>query len=253
MTLGEMLDELRGNILRDRSDIIAGDSDALWSDKTLLSYIRDGARRFAREVMYLRDGSVGGPYTTIKLKAGVRDYPLHKDVFAVLSARDSTKQYDLSRTGHALVQMRQPQDTFIIDPTDAGLIPPGEPLGFYTDETDVYAAQKRVTLSAYPIPDTDTDGRVVNLRVVRLPDDCFEPDQLDAYPEIPEDYQLDVLEWAAYRAQRNRDADIGDGANADAHRAAFEDAIKRAQRDVRVRNRAPMLLAFGLNGFNWTR
>lgn len=252
MNLGEQLRELRFNILRDRSDQIAGDADSLWTDETLLRYIREAERRFAREVMYLRD-STTPKFTQVLLKVGVQDYPLDKAVFAVVSARDSTKQYDLARTGHALVQMRSPQDTFIIDPTDTGFIPPGEPLGFYTDETLVYARQQRVTWSAYPIPDANTDGRLVNLRVVRIPDDCYDKDQLDRESETPDDYQLDVLEWAAFRALRHRDADAGDGANADQHQSAFLDAIKRAKIDLRRRMNTPMLLAFGLNGFRWTR
>ena len=56
MTLGELLDELRRNVLRDASTAANGRDvdDALWSDDTLLLYLRDAETRFAAQTLCLR-------------------------------------------------------------------------------------------------------------------------------------------------------------------------------------------------------
>jgi hypothetical protein len=48
MELSDLLDELRNNILYDRSDSVSGDPDQLWSDATLVRYINEAQRRFAK-------------------------------------------------------------------------------------------------------------------------------------------------------------------------------------------------------------
>jgi hypothetical protein len=44
---------------------------------------------------------------------------------------------------------------------------------------------------------------------------------MDATFETPEDYDLDVLEWAAWRALRNWDLDAEDRTKADQHKQAI--------------------------------
>ena len=51
MNVGEMLDELRGNILRDKSTIVSGASDRLWSDESLMRYMNEAYNLFARRSM----------------------------------------------------------------------------------------------------------------------------------------------------------------------------------------------------------
>lgn len=252
MTLGDQLDELRGNILRDKSALVAGDDDRLWSDETLLRYIQDAERRFARETMILWDGTTA-KYTQVKLRDGVRDYPLDPLVFAVVSARPSDRDYDLQRTGRTLVQSRELDTSIAFDPADSSTLTPGAPLGFYTDETMVYAQQHKVTFSVYPEPDATAAGTTINLRVVRLPCGGYTLNDLKRESEIPLDYQLDVLEWAAYRAKRGNDNDIGTTPNADSHRAVFDDAIERAKRDLRRRMHVATGIRYGRNGFAWGR
>lgn len=253
MNLGEQLSELRSNVLRDRSDLVAGDDDSRWSDETLLRYIKDAERRFARETMCLRD-STSPKYTRVVLRAGVQNYPLDDAVFAVVSARADGRSYDLQRTGHSLVQARSLNTTpTVFDPADTSTIPPGAPLGFYTDETLVYASRHRVTLSIYPLPDTAAANTLVNLRVIRVPCGGYALDDLGRESETPEDYQLDVLQWAAYRAKQNTDSDISSVPNADVHKGAFEEAIARCKRDMRRRMHVATGLQCGQNGWSWGR
>lgn len=257
MTLQEQLDELRYNVLRDRSDLIQGDSDSLWSDDTLVRYIGDAERRFARQSLILRDATTP-EVTRVVLKSGVQTYPLHRSVLAAISARyldTSGTPYDLQRTGHAIVVQSSPIENLIFDPADpyTASLPPGPPLAYFTDETLVYARQARVTLSVYPVPSPTEDGTVLNLRVIRLPMTRYALECLERESELPEDYQLDVLEWAAYRAQRTFDGDAGAPTSAEQHKAAFAEAVTAATREAKRKMYAGTQIAYGANGFTWTR
>lgn len=252
MTLDDQLQELRNNILRDRSDLIAGDTDSLWSDETLLSYIKDAERRFARRALILRD-STTPEATQIKLKTGVATYPAHSSVIAVLSARYDTNQYDLTRSGHALIGQSAPPEFLEFDPSVPYTVAPGSPVAYYTDETLVFARQGGITVSVYPAPSAVEDGKILHLRTLRVPMVGYTMDDLARESELPEDYQLDVLEWAAYRAQRGWDGDAGAPVSADAHKAAFEESVTKAIQEVKRKMFANTGLRYGGNGFSWSR
>jgi hypothetical protein len=257
MTLDDQLDELRFNILRDRSDLIAGDTDSLWSDETLLRYIGDAERRFARRSLILRD-STTPEVTQIKLKSGIPTYPVHPSLLSVISARytdTSGTPYDLQRSGHSIITQQSPIENLIFDPADpyTSQLPPGPPLAYFTDETLVYQRNSRMTLSVYPLPSPTEDGMLLYLRTIRLPMTKYRLDCLERESELPEDYQLDALEWAAYRAQRTFDGDAGAPTSADAHAKAFEEAVAAATREAKRKMFAETTLAYGANGFTWTR
>lgn len=252
MNLGEQLQELRNNVLRDRSDIIAGDTDSLWSDETLLRYIKDAERRFARHTMLLRD-STTPEVVQIKLKTGVVTYPTHKSVISVLSARYDTNQQDIQRSGHAILSGAGAPEFLTFDPTSPYTVSPGAPLAYYTDETLVFARQGAVAVSVYPAPSATENNKTLHLRVIRLPTTDYDISCLDRESEIPEDYQLDVLEWAAHRAQRGFDADAGAPTSADAHKKAFDEAVEKAIREMKRKMFGNTGLRYGGNGFSWTR
>jgi hypothetical protein len=252
MKLGEQLNELRGNILRDRSDLIAGDSDSLWSDESLLRYIRDGERRFARRTLMIRDGH-SPQYCQFTLRDAVREYALHELVIALISARAAGQTSDLYRSGHALVQPPKSREVLDFDVISNDTATTGAPQAVYTDETLVYASRGRVTASVYPIPTSVEAGTVISTRVVRLPKGDYTLNDLDRESEIPEDYQLDVLQWAAYRAQANHDGDAGSATSADRHREAFDDAVTRAIRETKRKLFVGTGINYGQNGFTWER
>lgn len=252
MTLDDQLSELRFNILRDRSDIIAGDTDSLWSDETLLRYIKDAERRFARQSLILRDSTTAN-VTQVILRAGVQEYPLHQSVLAVISAKWKDDAFDLQRSGHAIIKQINPPEFLTFDPSAPTSIPPGRPLAYFTDETVVYANNGRVVLSVYPAPSTSEAGTIVYMRVVRLPIRGYTFDDLERESELPEDYQLDVLEWAAYRAQRGFDGDAGAPTSAENHKAAFDLAIQNAIKETKRKMFSNMPFRYGSNGFSWVR
>jgi hypothetical protein len=262
MNLGEQLAELRFNVLRDRSDLIAGDTDSLWSDETLLRYIGDAERRFARRSLILRDATTP-EVTQLTLRQGVQTYPLHRSLLAVISARYWSPGgapgtgYDLQRSGHALITQAAPLEALNWDPADpySSQLPPGAPLAYYTDETLVYNRAARMTLSVYPLPDVTQDGTLLYLRTIRLPLSGYRNIETDLAreSELNEDYQLDVLEWAAYRAQRTFDGDAGAPTLAEQHKQAFLDALTQATREAKRKMFAETTLRYGANGFSWER
>jgi hypothetical protein len=252
MNLGQQLSELRFNILRDRSDKIAGDTDSLWSDETLLLYIEDAERRFARQSLILRDSS-SSALTNVTLKQGVTNYPLDESILAVISARYDTDTYDLQRSGHSLLYQLNSPEFLNWDDALTAQYPPGKPLAYYTDESLVWADQNRVSLSIFPVPSATEDGKVVRMRIIRLPTSCYDRDHLDEKSQLPKDYQLICLEWAAYLAQRTFDADAGAPTSANDHKNTFDAAIKDAIRERKRMMFANEQIKYGTNGFRWVR
>lgn len=251
MTLGDLLDELRNNILHDVSDQIAGPADLRWSDESLLAYIKDGERRFSRQALCLRDSTTPN-ITQVRLKTGVITYPLHRAVISILSARWNTDTFDIQRSGHAIVNMATPTELFVFDPTLGFNAQPGRPVAFYTDETTVFAGARRVTLSVFPPPGATENDTILYLRTIRSPITEYSINTLGEESEIPEEYQLDCLEWAAYRALRHFDADAGATTPSEQHKSAFEAAVVNARRELKRTMFANMPLRYGQNGFSYT-
>lgn len=255
MDLGDLLDELRKNILHDRSDRIAGDADQLWSDETLVRYIHEAQRRFARQALVIRDGTTPC-VTQLRLQAGSDTYALHPSVLAVISARMEGDTSDLARTGHSSLQTRQVPDSYFFDPNALSVLNPGKPVAYATDEFlsfDDLDSSGVATLRVYPVPDAAHTGALLRLRVVRLPVEPLRQDNLRGVPEIPEDHHLEMLDWAAYLALRIVDVDAGMPARAAEFRSSFEAAVKEARKVAMRKLFAPQAWGFGRNGFSWER
>lgn len=252
MNLGELLSELRENILHDRSDRVSGSSDYLWSDATLVRYINEAQRRFARHSLCLRD-STNEDVTILRLKNGVDEYALHQSVIAVMSARMPPLTRDLARVGHSMLSGYRPPDTLWFDPV-SDTLPPGRPQAFSTDEgtvADDNDSAGVISMRMYPVPGPTEDGQTIRLRVVRLPVEPFVLSSKTSVPEIPEDHHLEMLDWAAYLALRVVDHDAGDPARANEFRASFEAACLDARKSAMRKMFAPQPWRFGANGFAW--
>ena len=248
MNLEELLSELRENLLRDNAELASGPDDKLWSDATLVRYINDAQQRFARKTLSLRDASTP-EVTQVALATGIASYALHASVLAVISGRYSTDTTDLVRVGRARIMTTPKQDPAWFDPSTAAQMNPGRPLALSTDET-LDVDTKAVTLTVYPTPSATESGTIVYLRVARLPLDPFTLDTMDADCELDQDYQLDMLEWAAFRALRTSDID-GHSDSAKAHESRFDDAVSEVLKDIRRKMQAPMQWEFGRGGFTW--
>ena len=254
MNTGDLLTELRENILHDRSDQVAGVSDRLWSDETLMRYMNEAQRRFARHSLIIRDSTSDA--TKVTLVAGQDTYVLDPSVLAVISARYATDRVDLARSGHSALGTYRTPDPLFFDPSQLATLQPGKVLAYATDEsvsTDDNDSVSVVTLKVYPAPDAAQAGAVIQMRIVRLPMEPLSLEALKATPEIPEDHHLDMLDWAAYLALRIVDHDGGDPQRAAEFRESFDANVKIARTIVMRKLFAPTPWGFGRNGFKWER
>lgn len=252
MTLQDLLDELANNILRDRSDMLSGPTDQLWPDAMLVKYINEAEGLLARKGLVLRDASTPA-VVDVYLATGVTQYTLHPSVVAVISAKIDGDVGDLSRAGHSTFSAFQHPDPLFFDPSQLSILQPGKPLAFSTDEQLDTASGKSgvMSLRAYPAPTADYNGSIVKLRVVRKPLKPLTLDDPEASPEVPEDYHLGLLDWAAYRALRNLDSDAGALEKADRYKAEFDAMVEQARTDALRKMFAPLQWGFGRNGFSW--
>jgi hypothetical protein len=263
MRLCDLLEELQENILSDRTDQIAGATDQLWTQKTLVRYINEAHDRFAKRSECLRDAATPA-VCQVKLVVGTRDYILHPKVIGVLSARymGNTTQpedgADLARAGHANLDTYRAVDNRYFNTQYLTSLTPGKIIAFTTDEgmmPDMKNALNCMTFRSFPNVGAGYDG-LVQMRVVRLPLVHLTLDDLDATPEIPEQYHLNMLDWAGYLALRRPDLDVAGGdapGRAKELMTSFEQHVQDAKREIRRRLFAPAAFQFGQNGFTYER
>lgn len=234
MLLQEWLEELRENVLRDVSDVLGSSSVELWSDATLVRYLDEGYKKFCKGTLLLRDATTPA-VTQVILTSGTDTYPLHKSVLSVISARLDGNAYDLRKTTHDA--LAGAVDNSVSSGAAFAAAAAQEPVRFTADEAN------RV-LRVYPTVGETLDGRVLHLRVARMPLKPLTTDDLDVEPEVSDDYHLDIVEWGAYRALRNHDTDAEGIAKASAHKRRFEEAVKEAQAASRRSLFAPVEFVF---------
>lgn len=246
MKLEDALRELREGILRDASSIKSGGVDHYWSDDSLVSYINEAHSRFSRFSLCIRDDETP-EVTQVTLASGVQSYTLHPSVLMILSARHQDDQQDLVRITHNRVSNTANYNT---DDWDfAAVVAAGKPTRFDTDEGLDPSTNQAIKMRMVGTPDATQDGKIVYLRVIRKAMRKLTLDDLEASFETPEDYDLDVLEWAAYRALRNWDLDAQDRAKAEQHKKRFEEAIAECRKEALRRFWQPVKWAFGGAGF----
>ncbi|WP_055128518.1 hypothetical protein [Pseudomonas mediterranea] len=223
MNVRELLEELRENILRDISDAVDSDSDSfLLSDKALVRYINDAQNRFASQTLFLRDETTP-TITEIDLVAGQETYALDKRVQAVHTVRTSARRRLKSTTYKFLAGQ---YGDFSSGTTGELCWTPSAPVYFYTD-------RETQRLGIYPAPSVEfvAENPKLYLQVSRLPLEPLRAENLDAEPEVPEQYHLDMLDWAAYRALLNSDIEIEQIGRANLRRNRFEDTVKRLRKE----------------------
>lgn len=256
MNLTNLIDELRTNILNDRSDRIEdSESDYLWTDATLVRYIDEAQRRLAAEGFVIRDGTTA-LITQVTLVAGQTVYPLHNTVIAVMSARYDVDTYDLRRGGHSIFNNFRQNDEDGWDLAQSASLSPGRPIAFSTDEQvsadgDTDDTFQIVNLRVYPAPSTAEAGDVIYLRVCRLPQDRLNVDTPEMSPEVPELHHIPMLDWAASLALRIVDQDGGNATASERFAKKFEMYIKTARRTALRKMHAPVTWGFGKSGWSW--
>jgi hypothetical protein len=251
MNLQNLVDELRDNILYDRG-LSTGADDKLWSDATLVRYINEAQRRFARRSFVIRDATTS-EVCNLTLVEGQTSYVLHPAVLAVLSARLEDTNVDLARFGHSDFATNTSPTPMLWDP---GVVtaPTGRTAAFSTDEQlseDDDGTMSTVTMRVYPTPRAADDGVIIKLRVIRMPLDDLTVNSMAAIPEIPIDHHIDMLDWAAYLALRIMDTDAGNIARAEKFAASFEAHVNAARNLILKKLFAPQQWGFGRGGWSW--
>lgn len=252
MNLQQLVDELRNNILYDRSDSVSGDPDQLWTDATLVSYINEAQRRFAIRSLCIIDKTTAAA-CQVTLLTDTAEYELHPSVIGVLSARLNAEEHDLARTGHSLLNRYIPPSEDFWDAAQLAATS-GKPLAFSTDEAvlDDSSSWGSATLRVYPKPSATYNNTLLKLRVARKPINTFTTTAMSSQtPEVPVDYHVDMLDWAAYLALRINDVDAGSMRRAEKFAASFEAHVQDARKQVLRKLRAPQPWGFGRGGFRW--
>lgn len=242
MNLEELLEELRENVLHDVSDAVVSDAgDYLLSDKTLIRYINDAEVQFAKQTLCLRDESTPA-VCHVQLVAGQTEYELDQRVLALFGARVGNRH--LHRTTYSSMIQRRGDVSFSPSIETWGHNHSGPEL-FYSD-------RESANLGVYPAPSQsfiDATGGLLVLRVARKPLNPLVATNMKAEPEIKEEYHLDMLEWAAWRALRNSDHDVENLAKASAHKKRFLDATNELE--MQAKRLLMQEIQFGLST-NWS-
>lgn len=253
MNLQSLLSELRRNILYDRSDRTEGDSDILWDDETLVRYIDEAQRKLAREGLVIRDSKTA-EVCRVTLATGQAEYDLHPSVIAVVSAKYDTEIQDLKRAGHSLLAgfYRPTEDLFDINAVTT--LNPGKPFAFSTDETvvaDENGSMGKVSMRVFPTPTAAENGKIVHLRVIRMPIERLSHKHLKVFPEVPEEHHLEMLSWAASLALQVQDQDAGNSSQSDKFAAKFQAVVNTARRNSMRKLFTPQRWGFGNAGWSW--
>jgi hypothetical protein len=254
VNLQDGLDELRNGILRDASALKSGPTDHFWQDLNLSRYIDDAQKRFARLSLCIRDSTTPAVTQVVLVGDGATDiYQLDPSVLFVTSARHQDDSKDMVRMQHP--SSVGTQNTFTETYDFASYPVSGKPTMYTTDEGLDPNNDHAIRIRFFGMPldqsgDTET-GKIVYLRTIRKPLVTLDLTQLGTDFEIPSEYQLDMLEWAAYRALRNVDIDGEDRTKAEAHKKRFEEAIAECKKDIRRKLWQQEQWGFGGNGFTY--
>lgn len=245
MKLEEILDHLASNVLDDRTALVSGPADSLWSDEVLVRYLNEGQNIFCRKAWPIIDNT-SAACCVIALVAGQKTYALHKSVLSVLSATPNDTDIPLSWLNFSLISPSptiQLPDYYTVPPL-AQIEQAGRPGWYSTDD-----ATKQLKIR--PAADAANVAAIVqlNLRVARLPLVPLSVDTPELEPEIDDEYHLDLADYAAGRAlmQANVDSDQKDEGRKFVD--AFELKLRRAKNDRLIAQKAPGRYLFG----QWAR
>jgi hypothetical protein len=199
MTLEEMLQYVGSEFLDDRTDLVEGDADELWSDAYLVRQFNEAQRIMARRAWVIIEYG-RSPAGLITLQTGRALYPLHESVLRVYDATPATQLAPLGRA----------EDANIRDPNGVASGP------FSAYETGEYAARSAGTNAAYPLvfasdaasrtirvsptPIAAQNGVRVALKIARLPLCELALNDTRAEPEVPAEFHMAICEFAAGKA-----------------------------------------------------
>lgn len=228
MNLEELLEYTAEQYLDDRTDLVDGDSDELWSDSFLVRQFNEGQRILANDAWCIIEYGVA-PAGIVTLQTGRELYPLHKSILKVYDATPTTQPYPLGRTDDAKQRMPYPphMDAFALGEAaslaGSTLNQPGVPISISTDPASS-------TMRVSPAPSSDQNGVQVIMKVARLPIKWLDLAKPNECPEIPEDWHIAICEFAAGKALTLPNVDADQKVEGRRLLDAFDDTVKKARR-----------------------
>ena len=230
MKTSELIQFVAKDLLDDRTDMLSGESDELFSDATIIRHLAEAERILCRRAWVLEDnGSVCGTKASrIQLVENRTDYQLDKSILFVKSVRLSDSDIDLVRVGY---EDNRPRGHFTgaaaldyWDVNSSYVENPGRPGRFSTDMgTRVIRVRQK--------PDATAAALKLNLVVVRMPINPISTTTPDASPEVPEDFHMMLGYYAAGKCLTMPTVDAELRSLGKSYVADFNAAVLEAKRD----------------------
>lgn len=239
MKLSELLDHVAASVLDDRTSMLNGAPDELWSDEVLARFFRRAEDIFATRTQCIKDDTTAA-CCEITLVAEQAKYDLHSSVIQVLSVTPADTSVDLQKFDYNSMRPRFDTSPGYFDINTSYVDTPGRPLWYATD------AESQV-LKVRPAPRAQdvTDIGTLNLRVARRPLTPLSHETPDAEPEIPERYHLDLCDYVAFRALSLPNVDSDGKREAKSFYAVWEASLRAARGERLTAEAAPVRWGFG--------
>jgi len=213
MTRREMLDELRGKI-----DDTSGRPK--WTTGELLGWMAEGQDKFCEDTGFFTDVSSFSLTTVI----GQAVYDISERIIEVK---------DLWRGNTRLGKYQEYMKTVGYPTSNAVFFNPNQADVAYYWQAD----EETGVLTLYPTP---TTVETLTMRVWRYSKFSLDSNDVDgkglnAEPEIPFRFHRACIEWAAYKAYSDHDAEKGDAMGAKDHLEAFKAYVSDGKKAIRRR------------------
>lgn len=237
MDTAELLDYCAKELLDDRTDLVEGDADNLWSDAYLLRQMNEAQRQLCRRAWVIIEYGIA-PAGVIVLATGKVTYALHKSVLRVFDITPSTQTLPLGRdTDLALrdtsLLNRDPNSDFTAYELGESAALAG--VSSLTGATDAFGTDAGTRMvRIYPPPAAAQNGVVLSMRVARLPITELTVDNTEAEPEVPTEFHLAICEYAAGKALTMPLVDADQKVEGRRLLEAFAETVRQARQE-RVR------------------
>ena len=226
MLLSEMLD-FCNEYLDNNSDLVDGDPDELWSDESLVRHLNQAMRILCRRAWVIREYGTS-PAGVLTLRTGISLYSVHESILKVFDFTPSTASSPLGRTDDIELRSDTPSNVFnAYEVGEAAILASTETGASRAIATDAGTRMLRV----YPTPTATENGVQVALKIARLPITFLSVDSLDAEPETPRDYDMDLCDYAIGKSLMRPNIDTQLKVDGRALLAEFDSVVREARRD----------------------
>ena len=240
MKLSELMDHVATHVLDDRTAMLNGAPDEIWSEEALARYFRTAEDIFCRKAWVLKD-NVTSAICSITLVNAQKDYPLHASILRVLSVKPNDSDIDLVRMSYEGMRPRlTPTGPDHFDVNVSYVDTPGRPYWYSTD------VSSRI-LRLRPTPDAAAVTAIgtIKLRVARLPLVALSHALPDNEPEIPDEYHMDLCDYVAGKALSHPNIDAEGKREAKDYLKMFFANVRSARGDIQVAEAAQPVWHFG--------